>query len=120
MKALMVTLALLAMASTAMADTLSWEPPTVREDGTPLDPVTELAEYLLICGEVVTSIEPTVVEGEQYEFARHEVLPDYGSHQCVMTAVDQDGLESGPSNEVTIEWERVAPKAPTDMVIITE
>lgn len=115
---LLALVALLAMP--AMAETLSWTPPTDRVDGTPLDPMTEIAEYRLDCGGVVTSIESTVEAGHQYEVRKHEVLPDYGSHECVLMAVDTDGLVSEPSNAVIIEWQKTAPRAPTDLLVIVE
>jgi|AntRauTorcE11898_2_1112593.scaffolds.fasta_scaffold27459_3 hypothetical protein len=118
MKRLILTALL--FSTTAMAETLTWNPPTERADGTPLDPMTEIAEYRLVCGEVVTSIDPTVAEGEQYEFRKHQVLPGYGAHDCHMTAVDTDGLESEPSMTLMLEWEQAAPRSPTDVLVIVE
>lgn len=112
---------LLAFVSTGvMAETLTWNPPTERADGTPLDPMTEVAEYRLVCGEVTTSIEPTVAEGEHYELTKHQVLPGYGEHECHMTTVDNDGLESEPSDSVVIEWDKAPPREPTDVLVIVE
>lgn len=117
----LIALMLLALlAVPAMAETLSWTPPTERADGTPLDPMTEIAEYRLVCGEVVTSIEPTVAEGEQYELTKHQVLPDYGTWDCHMTTVDTDGLESEPSESVSITWDKAPPREPTDVLVIVE
>ena len=111
---------LLLFALPTIAETLTWTPPTERVDGTPLDPATEIAEYRLICGTVTTSIDATVVEGNQHEVAKHEILPGYGSHDCALTAVDADGLESEPSNNVAVEWHKSAPVAPTDLLLIVE
>ena len=117
----LIALMLMALlAAPAMAETLTWNPPTERADGTPLDPMTEIAEYRLVCGEVVTSIEPTVARGDQYELTKHEVLPGYGEHECHMTAVDTDGLESEPGGTVVLRWEQVEPRAPTDVLVIVE
>ena len=104
----------------ALAETLTWTPPTERVDGTPLDPETEIAEYRLICGIVTTSIDATVTEGNQHEVAKHEILPGYGSYDCALVAVDTDGLESEPSNAVVVEWQKTAPVAPTDLLLIVE
>lgn len=117
---LIVLMLLALLALPAMAETLTWTPPTQRADGTPLDPMTEIAEYQLVCGEVVTSIEPTVPEGERYELIKYEILPGYGSHDCHMKAVDTDGLVSKASESVAIQWEKAQPLAPTDVVLITE
>lgn len=106
--------------ASALAETLSWTPPTQRADGTPLDPMTELAEYRLVCGDVVTSIAPTVAEGEQYELTKHEVLPGYGDNQCYLTAVDTDGLESQPSETFVLNWQKAPPMSPTNVIIIVE
>lgn len=117
----LIALMLLALlAAPAMAETLTWEPPTERADGTPLDPMTEIAEYRLVCGEVVTTIEPTVAHGERYELTKHEILPGYGAWDCHMTAVDTDGLESAPSMTVAIEWQKTPPREPTDLLVIVE
>jgi len=117
---LIIAILMALIAVPVLAETLTWTPPTDRADGTPLDPMTEIAEYRLVCGEVVTSIAPTVAEGQQYELTKHEALPGYGATECFMTAVDTDGLESLPSNTVTIQWDKSPPMAPTDLVVITE
>ena len=117
---LTIAIVLALLAFPAAAETLTWTPPTERADGTPLDPMTEIAEYRLVCDQVVTSIEPTVAQGEQYELTKHEVLPGYGAHECFMTAVDTDGLESLASETVVIEWEKAPPLAPTDLVVIKD
>lgn len=117
---LMILVLLALLAGTALAETLAWTPPTERADGTPLDPMTEIAEYRLVCGNVVTSIAPTVAEDERYELIKYEILPDYGTWDCHLTAVDMGGLESDASESVSISWQRVQPRAPTDVVVITE
>ena len=104
----------------ALAETLTWTPPTERVDGAPLDPATEIAEYRLICGTVTTSIDSTVPEGNQHEVRKHESLPGYGSHDCALVVVDTDGLESEPSNSVVVEWQKSAPVAPTDLLLIVD
>jgi hypothetical protein len=104
----------------ALAETLSWEPPTTREDGTPLDPATEIAEYRLTCGDTVTTIAPTMPESGAYELAKHEALPKYGTFKCTMVAVDADGLVSEPSNSVSVEWVKQPPMPPTNLLILKD
>lgn len=102
----------------AAAEILSWSPPTTREDGTPMDPATELAPYELICGDKVTSI-PAAGTGEQeFEVTKYQILPAYGDTECFMVAIDTDGLRSTESNRVTITWLQSAPMAPTNLIII--
>ena len=104
----------------AMAETLTWVPPTTRADGTPLDPATEIAEYQLTCGDTVTTIAPTMPEAGAYELAKHEALPKYGTFDCTMVAVDTDGLRSEPSNSVAVEWVKQPPMPPTNLIILRD
>jgi hypothetical protein len=108
----------------AVAETLTWTPPTTRVDGTPLDPATELAPYELVCGQgdnAVTTNIPATGEAEQrYQVAKHEILPNYGEIPCYMVAVDLDGLKSEPSETVYLTWEKGAPSAVTNILIIKE
>lgn len=97
------------LSAAAEAETLSWVPPETRVDGTPLS-LDEIGEYRLVCSEVVTSIQPGQTE---YEIAKHKALPGYGDNTCHMTVVDTGGLESGPSNEVVISYEKARPEALT-------
>jgi len=99
------------------AETLSWEPPTSRVDGQPLDPATELSEYRFYCAEVTTSIPATSTNGE-YEIDKAQSLPGYGTFDCYLTAVDTEDRESQPSNTVALIWEPTAPNAPTTLLII--
>jgi hypothetical protein len=39
---ILISLFLILFSVSAVAETLSWEPPTTRVDGTPFDPVTEV------------------------------------------------------------------------------
>ncbi len=117
---LFVLILLTAFAVPALAETLTWEPPTTREDGTPLDPATEIAEYQLTCGDTVTTIAPTMPEAGAYELAKHEALPDYGTFDCTIVAVDTDGLVSEPSNSVAVEWVKQPPMPPTNLIILKD
>lgn len=117
---LIIGIVLLALSGMVSAETLSWEPPTTRVDGTPLDPATELSVYELSCGGKKTEIPATGEENYEYEVTKHEILPEYGEHKCFLVAVDNDGLKSEPSNTVSITWEKSAPGRPTSVIIITE
>lgn len=120
MKRFLFVIVALVFSGAALSETLSWEPPTTRVDGTPLDPVTELAPYELVCGDVVTEIPATNEGPQEYEVTKHEILPDYGTTECYLIAVDTDGLRSEPSNAVSINWERTSPARPTNLLIIVE
>ena len=114
----MMVLSFGAMAQESSVAKLTWDAPTTRVDGQPL-PMDEIANYNLCCGDVQTSI-PKSTETGSYEVSRADILSGYGEHVCYMTTVDTDGLESTPSKRVTIAWEKVAPNAPTNLLIILE
>ncbi len=82
-------------------------------DGTPLAP-EEIGEYRLKCGDVVTTIQPGQTE---YVIEKHKALPGYGDNQCHMTVVDTEGLESAPSNEVQIDYQKQPPEPLTIRLI---
>jgi len=94
---------------------LSWEAPTSRMDGSPLDPATELSGYELTCGDVVTAI-PATVEGNGYPVAKADALPGYGNYDCSMVAIDTENRRSPPSDPVEVEW-IAGPSAPTELII---
>ena len=119
MKILIALIAVL-FSVAAAAETLTWTPPTTRVDGTPLDPAAELAPYELVCGEVTTTIPATGDQEQAYQVRKHEILPGYGETGCYMVAVDKDGLKSEPSEMVYLTWEKGAPSAVTNILIITE
>lgn len=97
---------------------LSWQPPTERVDGTPMNPASELREYRLTCGDRVTVIPPLMPSEQPYQFLYHEVLPGYGAFQCFMTSVDIDGLESPGSEPIELAWRPSPPMAPTNLIVI--
>ena len=94
---------------------LSWEAPTSRVDGSPLDPATELSGYELTCGDVVTAI-PATVEGNGYPVAKADALPGYGNYDCSMVAIDTENRRSPPSDPVEVGW-IAGPSAPTELII---
>lgn len=102
----------------AAATTLSWEPPTSRQDGTPMDPVTELKGYQLHCGGVVTTLPATGVRSSSYRIVKHEALPGYGTTPCYLVAVDTEGRKSPKSNSVEVTWEATAPAKPISLIIL--
>jgi len=118
MKKLIGVIVLMLVSLAATATTLSWEPPTTRVDGQPLDPVTELAEYRLYCDGLNVVAIPAATSSGEYEVPKTDIFPGYGAYDCALTAVDTDGLESVMSNIVTIPWEKAAPNAPTNLLII--
>ncbi len=103
----------------ASAETLSWEPPTTRVDGTPLDPVTDLSNYFFKCdGGIAISI-PAVGDGTNtYPLTKRDIFPDYGTYDCWMTAVSTEQLESSPSNIVTIPYDPTKPNSPINLIIL--
>lgn len=117
MKIVLILMALF-MAGSAAATTLSWEPPTTRADGQPLDPATELAEYRLYCADLAVVPIPAATAIGSYEVDKTEIFPGYGAYDCALTAVDLEGLESVRSNIVAIPWDPVEPNAPTNLLII--
>lgn len=100
--------------------TLSWEPPTSRQDGTLLDPATELSHYNLYCD--VFNGQPFRIPGEStagsYEVNKTQLFPGYGDYSCYLTAVDLESRESPPSNSVIIPWPPARPSAPTNVLLI--
>ena len=105
---------------------LSWEPPTERVDGTPIDPTADIAHYVLYCGiaeegpfETVAYEIPGQAEEGAHEVLMGEVFPEYGEYYCRMTAVDNDGFESDYSPEtVMLVWDVAPPRAPTQLLRI--
>lgn len=97
---------------------VSWEPPTTRQNGDALDPETELAEYRLYCGDVVTPLQ--VGPETSQELPKSQILPGYGEHQCSITAVDTEGRESPRSEPVTVGWDMSPPSAPRRFLVITD
>lgn len=116
-------IALSLIGSPVLADYLRWAPPTTREDGSALDPYTELQEYRLYCSTRVTYIPARTTNGV-YPIDREVMLPGPGDHLCHMTAVDVDNSESMPSNSVVISStepppDKPAPAQPTQFALMT-
>ena len=116
---LMITLAV--QAAPANSD-LSWEAPTTRVDGTPLDPA-EIAEYRVyytINGEP-QGVDPIVVSGTSAsETVTLELTPRVEPYviSFAITAVDTAGLESAQSETVSKTFQvdsTAAPNPPTNI-----
>lgn len=105
------------LASTVAADRLSWDPPKERINGDPLAP-EEISHYNLYCGGQITEIPGLTPEGD-YPLSLDTMLPDYGSYDCTLTAVDNDGLESDHSNVLVLAMP-APPMAPTQFILIVE
>lgn len=104
---------------------LSWEPPVTRVSGEALDPATDLANYNLICenidtNSVVNRSIPAVTDIEPYTIKKSNLFPEYGDYFCKLTATDNEGLTSEPSNAVEIAYYKQPPSAPTNLIIIVE
>ena len=104
---------------------VSWEPPTARLDGLPIDPATEISHYTLKCATSESGpFEdgyhiPGMTPDGTHAAALVDVFPGgYGDYWCVMTATDTGGQESGPSNVAAFSWQAPEPGAPTQLLII--
>ena len=102
--------------------TLSWDAPTTRVDGTPLDPadIAEYRVYYTINGEP-QGIDPIVVNGTSAsETVTLELTPRVEPYviSFAITTVDTAGLESAQSETVskTFQVDSTAdPAAPTSL-----
>ena len=123
-----IALLLLAPLALAADDTtrIEFDPPTSREDGTVLDPATEIAQYDLYCryqdaeefasdGSVLTI--PGLTETGEHETTYGEFLPERGRYDCALTATDTDGRESDYSEIVEVSW-LSKPGTATNVIIV--
>ena len=116
---LMVTLAVQAAPANS---NLSWEAPTTRVDGTPLDPadIAEYRVYYTINGEP-QGVDPIVVSGTSAsETVTLELTPRVEPYviSFAITTVDTAGLESAQSETVSKTFQvdsTAAPGAPTNI-----
>lgn len=127
--ALLVTLGIVATASVALSAVVnvSWQNPTLNEDGSPFDAATELAETRVYCG-----VDPLVFVPET-PTAPQALTPDaaavgaatglqmtksVGRHECFATAVSVYGYESRPSDVAIFNvTPTVPPGKPTNFAI---
>ena len=75
---------------------LSWSAPTLRENGTPLDPDTELDRFKLYRGICGSSADPEHVADIDAAFrstSKDQVIPPGQCYAYYLSAVDLDGLE---------------------------
>ena len=122
-----IALALLAPLALAADDTtrIEFDPPTSREDGTELDPTTEIEQYDLYCRYQDASsfssdsvlVIPGMTETGEHETTYGEFLPEKGRYDCALTATDTDGRESDYSEIVEVSW-LDAPGSPTSVIIV--
>lgn len=82
--------------------TISFDPPTERENGVALSD-EEISHYNLYCND---SLFETIIN--ENEISEVELFFPRGEYSCYMTAVDTDELESGPSNIAEFNSEGVA------------
>lgn len=81
---------------TLNAVTLEWAAPAENVDGTPL---TDLAGYRIYWGQTSRNYTDVVELNDPYTTS-HTLNLASGDYHVAMTALDQDGNESGYSNEV--------------------
>ena len=123
---ILIALLLLAPLALVADDTrIEFDPPVTREDGTELDPATEIEHYDLYCryqdatefsSDSVLTI-PGMTETGEHETTYGEFLPERGRYDCALTATDTDGRESDYSEIVEVSW-LDAPGSPTSVIIV--
>jgi hypothetical protein len=82
--------------------TVTWVPPTQRQDGTPLG-MTEIAAYRVLYGPDSGKYNKTITIRDAYDtdaVLRH--IPRGRTVYVAVEAVDRRGLASGPSEELTV------------------
>lgn len=112
MRKLVTALALSVLSFSAFADTatLSWVAPTERVDNTPL-PLSELREFRIYWGLDNNFDNTTVISDPTLTTYVIDGLTA-GTWSFRMTAVDTDGLESGPSAVATKTVPQTGPNPP--------
>ena len=95
--------------------TLAWDAPTTNEDGTPL---TDLAGYNIYYGTQPGIYGPPVNVGNVTQTDISLGPVEDVTYHFVATAFDQNGNESGYSNEVTTNIDTVPPMIPGMLRII--
>ena len=121
-------MALLLVAPLAWADgpiigadcTFVWDAPTTNTDGSP---ITDLKEYRLYLSSTAGGYDWTTPAGPpvphpttQLTCAAAGLVSD-GQYYAVVTARDEAGNQSGPSNEIAFVRETLSPGAPTTFTI---
>jgi hypothetical protein len=91
--------------------TLSWTPPVTYEDGSPLDPASEIANYEIF---VLRSPEPSpddvpaaIVEGGEGRYFNLLLImhgPEIGGSWVTMRAVSVEGKKSGFAPSIPWRW----------------
>ena len=92
-----IAVLLITVASIANADLVSkpkfvWTPPAAFEDGSPLNPATDLSMYHIYCNAGAIDIQITDPTATSYQ-AKAGEFPQ-GDNECQMTAVSTTGQES--------------------------
>ena len=98
-----------------------WTDPVEREDGTPLDPDTELAAYTLQIAlangfddalvSIVVARRDTTEDGARRCYFWHDAVQQGGWYDTRMTAIDTGELESDWSEVVTVR-KQARPRPP--------
>lgn len=99
---ILVALAALVGMNLAEAETFEWDAPTRYTDGTPLDPAKDIKRYKFYRdGQVGGNIEkPNATTAPPTTF--NWTVPT-GKHSYFVTAIDNLGRASDPSNVLTID-----------------
>ena len=89
---------------------LTWDAPTLNEDGTP---VTDLAGYVVFQGQISGVYTNSTTIGNVTEYAFTNLS---GNNCFVVRAYDTSGNVSDPSNETCTDMDNVAPGNPTNNI----
>lgn len=94
---------------------LTWTPPTLRTDGSPL---TNLASYNILVGDSPTNLLPyeTILAGGTTWTLNNL---SSGVKHFAMTAIDADGIESVPSNSVSKDIQPASASNSATITIVT-
>jgi len=92
---------------------LSWDPPTINEDGTPL---TDLAGYKVYYGNISGSYTKSIDVNNVTIFTVKNLTD--GVWYFAVTAYDTSGNESNYSNEVNKKVDILKPSFPFNLIIL--
>lgn len=94
------------------ATTFVWQQPTTNTDGTAL---TDLKGNKIYCGfatgdhTIIKDAGLPAAAGEEARYPIYSVITADGVYYCSVTAYDDNGNESGKSNEVIFPLDQTAP-----------
>jgi len=118
--AVLLIVVMVLVSSPAWALVLAWDAPTTYTDGTTLNPATELASYKIYYGtasQTYTSVISILNPGTLTVSYSPTLLA--GTYYFAVTTVDNNGQESGYSNEVLKTVSATTPSAITNFAAST-